>query len=109
MNITIRQYQSSDETALSTLIQAALRQVNSKDYAPAIIEKMCEKFTPDRIKEFSMQRKMFVAVSAGRIVDTISLVKDTIFTVFVDPTRHHQGIVTQLMKYIEGVAKQDVH
>ncbi|MBI4407947.1 MAG: GNAT family N-acetyltransferase [Candidatus Kerfeldbacteria bacterium] len=106
-SISIRSYQSGDETVLSAMIQAALRQVNSKDYKPAIIEKMCEKFTPERIKEFSAKRKMFVAINAEQIVGTISLIKDTIFTVFVDPTRHHQGIGTQLMKYIEGVAKQD--
>ncbi len=107
MNIAIRPYQSGDELELSRLIQAALREVNSKDYSATVIERMCKNFTPKQIKELSTQRKMFVAVDAEQIVGTISLVNDTIFTVFVDPARHHQGIGTQLMQFIEGVAKQD--
>ena len=113
MKNLIRYFKDSDADEVSTLVCRNLREVNSKDYPPNIIEKITEGFTSDKIQHFARQREMFVMENEGKIVGTASLVRDTktedeqyaCLTLFVLPEWHGKGIGKQLMNRIEESAK----
>ena len=62
---TIRRFDSADAPAVAGLIERCLREVNSRDYPGEVIERMCDHFTEQRIKELAIQREMFVAEATG--------------------------------------------
>src|SRR5262249_39633860 len=87
--------------ALSTLIQAAVRTSNSRDYNQATIELICANFTRDKIIEKMAQRDVFLAMSDRGILGTVSLGNGKLHSMFVEPRHQGQGVGRSLVEYLE--------
>jgi GNAT superfamily N-acetyltransferase len=105
-SLHIRKFIPSDATSVSKLIIKALTEVNSKDYPQDIIQNLCDNFSPHNLIEKSQNRLMYIALENDRIVGTISLANKFILSLFVDPTFHRRGIGTELLQYIETIARE---
>jgi N-acetylglutamate synthase-like GNAT family acetyltransferase len=97
----IRRATTNDATALSALIQDAVRTTNSRDYSQAIIELICTNFTRDKVIEKMAQRDVFVAFSDYRIVGTISLGRGKLHSTFVAPRHQGGSIGRSLVEHLE--------
>jgi GNAT superfamily N-acetyltransferase len=107
VTVTIRPFRDADAEALADLVTVCLRTVNSRDYPPEIIERMCAHFVPNRFLELAAQRQIFVAERDGAAVGTVSRDGNKVFTMFVHPRHHGHGIGRQLMRHIEALAAAD--
>jgi len=107
MECVIRTAIPEDAAAISHIIVAALRESNARDYSSAVIEQVALSFSPPAIVRFLTQRQMFVATVDDHIVATASLDRDTVRSVFVDPSCQGKGIGRMLMAHIESVARHD--
>lgn len=107
----IRRFRPADATAVSQIIATCLREINSRDYAPEIITRMCDHFTPARVEELAQVRQMFVAVEDGDgpILGTVSRDENKVFTMFVRPDTIGRGVGSRLMHHIEQVAAAEGH
>jgi len=76
MNIKIRPFNNADADKISTIICRNLREINSKDYMPDMIEGLINCFTSGEIIKFAPGRNMFVAEADGKLMGTASLAKD---------------------------------
>lgn len=106
MTVPIRAFRSEDGSALAAIVQRCLREVNSRDYPAAVIDKMCAHFTAERFVELAESRSIYVA-DDGQIVGTVSRDGNKVFTMFIDPDAHSQGIGRSLMEHIETLAASD--
>lgn len=104
--IGIRLYRNGDAHQVAEVIRRALREVNSRDYAAEIIERMTEHFTAARIEELAGQRQMFVAVG-DEVAGTVSRDGNKVYTMFVRPDRLGEGIGRDLMGHVEALAAAD--
>jgi GNAT superfamily N-acetyltransferase len=104
--VTIRRFHNADAPAVAALIERCLREVNSCDYPSEIIERMCDHFTEERIKELATERQMFVAETTG-IAGTVSRDGNKVYTMFVHPRAARRGIGKLLMRHIEALAAID--
>lgn len=110
MRVTIRRFTDGDAEAVADLIQVCLRTVNSRDYPPEIIDRMCAHHVPSRIVELAAQRQMFVAeTAADGIAGTVSRDGNKVHTMFVRPGLAGHGIGRRLMRHIEGLAAAEGH
>ncbi|WP_433125481.1 GNAT family N-acetyltransferase [Micromonospora sp. CA-240977] len=91
---------------MAGLIQRCLREINSRDYPSEVIERMCDHFTENRIRELAVQRQMFVAEVDG-VVGTVSRDGNKVYTMFVHPRAAGRGIGRLLMRHIETLAVID--
>ena len=101
----IRAATTDDATALSVLIQGAVRVSNARDYDPATIELICAKFTRDRVIAKMAGRDVFVAVSERDVLGTVSLGKGQLHAMFVAAERQGQGIGRRLVQHLEQHAR----
>ncbi|MCK1423756.1 GNAT family N-acetyltransferase [Bradyrhizobium sp. 180] len=97
----IRKASTADASALSTLIQDAVRVSNSRDYNQAIIELICANFALDRVIEKMEQRDVFVAASDCVVVGTVSLGQGKLHSLFVAPEHQGGGIGRRSVEYLE--------
>lgn len=104
--IEIREFKDQDALEASDLIRKTLSEENSKFYPVSVIKFMVNEFTPRFLVELSKEREFFVAIEKSKILGTITLIKDYIGTVFVNPDYHGKGIGTKLMEAIENLAKE---
>jgi GNAT superfamily N-acetyltransferase len=106
--VTIRNrlFRPGDAPRLAEIVQRCLREVNSRDYPPGIIDKMCEYFTAERFVELSSGRRVYVAEDR-RVVGTVSRDGNKVYTLFVDPDLAGLGIGRQLMQHVETLAARD--
>ncbi|MFG2041651.1 GNAT family N-acetyltransferase [Dactylosporangium sp. NPDC048998] len=104
--VTIRRFDNADALAVAGLIERCLREVNSRDYPSEVIERMCDHFTEQRVKELATQRQMFVAEANG-IAGTVSRDGNKVYTMFVHPRAAGRGIGRLLMRHIEALAVID--
>ncbi|MBY5363684.1 GNAT family N-acetyltransferase [Rhizobium leguminosarum] len=105
-DLQIRAANTDDASAISNVIAAALRESNAKDYSPTVIQRIERNFDPTAIVALINRRKVFVAVSARKVIGTASLDGDVIRTVFVSPAAQRQGVGTKLMAVIEELARE---
>src|SRR4051794_13760601 len=105
--LDLRAAREDDAEDVSRLIVTALRETNAKDYSPENIARLERAFSPDSVCGLMRKRRMFVAVSGGRIVGTASLEGNVVRTVFVAPDVQSQGIGRRLMAKVEEVALHD--
>ena len=104
--LIIRRFEEKDAEQASDLIIRALIEVNSKDYSEAVIKNLCESFSSQNLIEMSKKHDILVAIEDNQVVGTVRLKENAIYTVFVDPNYHHQGIGTELMQAIENLVKK---
>jgi predicted N-acetyltransferase YhbS len=103
----IRKFKKEDAKKVSYIIRRCLREVNSADYSPKVIKSLCHFLRPAQLIRNMKNRDIFVAVDEGKVVGTASLKKDTVYTVFVNPSVHKKGIGTKLMDKVEDLAKKN--
>ncbi len=100
----IRPFVTGDANDLSSIISRCLREVNSNEYPPEIIERMCAHYTPETITRLAGAREMFVDVRSSRAAGTVSRDRNLVYTMFVDPDCAGRGIGTELMDHVEQLA-----
>ncbi len=81
-----------------------LKEVNSRDYTPSQIERLCGEFTPGKVRERFGERLSFVAVQE-EVVGTATLKEDELGSVFVYPDLHGGGVGKLLVTHVEEVAR----
>jgi predicted N-acetyltransferase YhbS len=101
---TIRRAISEDAEEVSSIIVAALRKTNAKDYSEAVIQRVEQSFTPEAVREMMNHRVMFVATQDERIIGTASLDGCVVRTVFVEPGFQGQEIGRRLIAEVEREA-----
>jgi N-acetylglutamate synthase-like GNAT family acetyltransferase len=106
MDSVVRLAISTDAAAISTLIEAALRDSNAQDYSADIIDQVVQSFSPAAILRYMTVRQVYVASIDGLVVATGSLDGNAVRSVFVHPACQGQGIGRQLMATIESAAAQ---
>ena len=104
----IRPSRSDDSEEASAVITRCLREVNSRDYTPRQIERLCAEFTPEKLRK-RFGESSFVAVHSNgedeEVVGTATLRGDKLGSVFVRPDLHGCGIGKLLVLHVEEVAK----
>jgi GNAT superfamily N-acetyltransferase len=108
MAVDIRPFRPDDAHPVADLVHRCLRDVNSRDYAGEIIERMCAYFAPAQLEQLAEQRQMFVAESDG-IVGTVSRDGNKVYTMFVAPPLIGRGIGWLLMRHVELLAAAEGH
>ncbi|MFI7837065.1 GNAT family N-acetyltransferase [Pseudomonas asiatica] len=104
MEYHVRPATSRDAVAISRVVIAALRESNSRDYPPDVIDQVEQSFSPEAITIQLMKRKVFVALLSENIVGTAGLDGDVVRSVFVDPAHQKGGIGRHLMDVIHTTA-----
>lgn len=108
-DINIRIATTEDAAAISRTIVNALHETNARDYAPPIIERIAASFAPHHIARQLTERHVLVATCSDDVVGTVSLEKNVLRSLFVDPAYHGHGIGTALLEEIEGLAAANGH
>ena len=104
-HFVIRKATVEDATAISDLIIHSVRQTNSRDYSPYIIDKVISNFTPDHLIILINTREVFVAVQKNRIIGTASFDNGVVRSVFILPENQGFGVGASLVHHIEEIAK----
>ena len=73
------------------------------------MEKVMDDYLPSKIRDKIKKRLFYIALIGKKIVGTISLEENTIYTLFVNPDYHNKGIGRKLMNFIEKVALEKGH
>lgn len=105
MECAVRVARESDAEDVSEVILRALREINSKDYSPDVIQRVELSFSPSAVRELMRKREVFVATIAERIVGTASRDGSVVRTVFVAPDAQGQGVGRRLMGEVELAAR----
>ncbi|WP_426503507.1 GNAT family N-acetyltransferase [Dactylosporangium sp. McL0621] len=100
----IRRFEPGDAAIVAGLIARCLREVNSRDYPPELIERMCAHFTAARVAELAAAREMWVCEHG-----TVSRDGNKVYTMFVDPDAAGRGVGRALMAHIEARAAAEGH
>ena len=82
MSTEIRPFHLDDSGEASAVIVRCLREVNSRDYTPHQVERLCGEFTPEKVQE-RFGRSSFVAVRDKEVIGTATLQTDKLGSVFV--------------------------
>lgn len=99
-----------DTPQVHDIIRDCLTLVNSKDYPAKIIDYMLDYYDLKRVAKKQKQKNCLVAVTNGqKILGTITVRKNEILEVFVDPKNHSKGIGSKMMRRAEKIIKDDGH
>lgn len=71
--LSIRKATTADASEISNLIISSLRQTNTQDYSPDIIDRVVNNFTPEKVTELIKSRQVFIASQHNHIIGTVSL------------------------------------
>lgn len=116
MKLEIRKFEDKDLDELSSLISRVLREINIETYSKEIIEALVETNTPNKLSKFARKEDNLVLVcltdreqiydkdNFSKIVGTVSLVKNRVRKLYVDPDYQRRGIGTKLVREIEQKA-----
>lgn len=104
--IIIRLFHPNDREGASSVITRCLREVNSRDYTPHQVKRLCGEFTPERVRKRFGERTSFVAVYGEEVVGTAALRGDELGSVFVRPDLHGHGVGRLLVMRVEEVARR---
>jgi hypothetical protein len=83
--IEIKPATLADAEGISRMVIRTLRETNSQDYAPEIIDALVSNYSPERVALLIANRRAYAAIAHRVIVGTASLQDSAIRTVFVDP------------------------
>jgi GNAT superfamily N-acetyltransferase len=105
-SLTMVDFKDEYAQRLSAIITENLLSINTKDYSKEEMLELSLRFTPDKIRALSNNKKMFVATVDNQPVGTLSVQKDVfggeddyvISTVFVCPEHHGEGVGRLLVK-----------
>ena len=103
----IRPFALADSEQASGVIVRCLKEVNSHDYTPNQIVRLCGEFTPDKVRERFGGEASFVAVQDSIVVGTATLKDEEVGSVFVLPDLHGKGVGKLLMDRIEAEARKN--
>ncbi|TFH27338.1 MAG: GNAT family N-acetyltransferase, partial [Promethearchaeota archaeon] len=92
-----RQFMDTDAPAVSALIIADLKQINSQFYPEHVIKRMIILYTPDRIIQTAKSQLVLVAEMFDEIVGTATISHNFFGSVFTRPDLHGKGVGTKLM------------
>lgn len=104
-DILIRPFEENDTIKVSHIIRDNLIKVNSKDYPETVINYMTKLYTPKYVISQTSDRQMYVASDDNGVVGTVSIKRDTIYTLFVEVTYHGCSIGRELLEFIENIAR----
>jgi len=113
MAVKIIEYTSDFAGRLSEIIIRNLIEINSKDYPLEEMKRHALSFSPEKIEEYSKNRKIYVAAENGDPVGTLGILRDErcggneyfFLTIFVLPEKHGCGIGRLLMEKGEEYVK----
>lgn len=99
-SIQIVDFKEEYAEAISNIVTRNLLEINSKDYGMEQVKLHALNFTPEKIREYSRQRTIFVALADGAPAGTLSVCRDIyggendymFLTIFVLPECHGRGI-----------------
>ena len=104
----IRRFEESDAPEVSALIVKTLKTSNAADYPPDIIESLCEKFSPEWVRERASRTHFYVAGEDGTIVGCGAVGpfwdredESTLFNIFVLPEYQGRGIGRAIVETLE--------
>ncbi|MBP3655368.1 MAG: GNAT family N-acetyltransferase [Clostridia bacterium] len=107
----IRLMRDADAPAVSALICHTLRTVNIRDYDEAYIERDCAALDPDAILRRAAYTHFYVVCDGERIIGCGAIgpywgseTESSLFTIFVDPAYHGQGIGRMIIGTLEADA-----
>ena len=100
----LRRATGNDAAALSDLIVGTLRTSNAADYPPAVIARVADDFSAERLARMIEQRLVLVACEGSRLLGTAALDGDKVRSVFVAPERQGEGIGRALMAEVARLA-----
>ena len=106
VTVHIRPFHADDSERAADVIIRCLQEVNSSDYTPAQIERLCAEFTPTKVRERFTERLSYVAVRKELVVGTATLQEAELGSVFVCPDLHGYGVSKLLVRHIEEVARR---
>ncbi len=104
MDCQVRLASTDDASAISSVVIAALRESNARDYSPEVITQVEQSFSSKAILRLLPLRQVYVAIIDDHVVATASLDRDVVRSVFVDPDHQGLGIGRQLMAIIRFAA-----
>ena len=107
--IKIRRFQSTDARSVSRLFRRCLLEVNRKEYPASVIDQMIRAFSPMGVVQRTKWLRCFVAVRGSRIVGTGGICINKIYSVFVSPHLHGQGIGRVIVNFLESAALRSGH
>ena len=104
----IRKFVPEDAVEVSALIVNTLREVNIKDYSSEYIENVVQRLQPTSILERAQWTHFYVVCDRERIVGCGAigpywdkLDESSLFTIFVLPEYHGQGIGRKIIETLE--------
>ena len=101
----IRAVTSEDIPALRGLIERSIRQLNAKEHSPESMQLVCALFTEERLHRDLQRRDMFILENHQLPIGTISFGDGKLHSLFVEPDQACRGYGSQLVTYIEDVAR----
>ena len=104
--VALRPATQDDAAALSRLIVTTLRTSNAADYATAVIARVAEGFSAERLAGMIERRRVLVACAGTHILGTAALDGDEVRSVFVTPERQGEGIGAMLMAEVIRLAAE---
>src|SRR5262245_20696374 len=96
--IAIRPATTDDVTAISTLVRQAVRTAGA--YPPDVIARSCANFSPENVLLRLTEREVFVGEIDGRVVGTVSLRGDKLYSLFVAPDQQGKGVGRDFVAHV---------
>ena len=107
--VRIRRFKEADAQAVSALIVETLRQSNSRDYPPAMIEELADRMQSADILSRAGWTHFYVAEDGDGLVACGAIGpywgkedESSLFTIFVHPSRQGQGIGRRIVETLEA-------
>lgn len=99
----IRLFEDKDADQVVNLAIRCFKEINSLVYSPEVIEFMISQHNPERIIHKAKKTTCLVFEDTTKVVGTVSLDKNYIFSLYVNPDFQGKGIGNQLMKSAEDI------
>lgn len=103
-NYTLKSATTEHAEGVGGVIRDAIERVNAKDYPPAVIDRLLQNFTTEKVAALLQQRQTLVALVGDEIVGTGAIQGAEVKSVFVAPDWHRKGIGSSIVCELEKVA-----
>ena len=107
--VRIRRFKEADAQAVSALIVETLRQSNSRDYPPEMIDEIADRMQSADILSRAGWTHFYVAEDGDDLVACGAIGpywgkedESSLFTIFVHPSRQGQGIGRRIVETLEA-------